>query len=80
MNKRSRYHNLKTFSHIIKKKKLKREMLKRTMIRIREHFRMPLSVAANLAACAEIVSCLTNSVNLSIITLQDGELVVPDGS
>lgn len=49
------------------------------MIRIREHFRMPLSVAANLAACAEIVSCLTNS-NLSIITLQDGELVVPDGS
>lgn len=55
-------------------------MLKRTMIRIREHFRMPLSVAANLAACAEIVSCLTNSVNLSIITLQDGELVVPDGS
>lgn len=79
MNKRSRYHNLKTFSHNIKKK-LKREMLKRTMIRIREHFRMSLSVAANLAACAEIVSCLTNSVNLSIITLQDGELVVPDGS
>lgn len=79
MNKRSRYHNLKTFSHNIKKK-LKREMLKRTMIRIREHFRMPLSVASNLAACAEIVSCLTNFVNLSIITLQDGELVVPDGS
>lgn len=47
------------------------------MIRIREHFRMPLSVAANLSACAEIVSCLTNSVNLAIITLQDGELVVP---
>lgn len=31
------------------------------MIRIREHFRMPLSVAANLAACQ--LSHLCKSVN-----------------